>query len=107
MAKELSFKAKLNDDDKTIDINTIEVKLESPKKPSPKTPPGQDFVISLLLIFLGIWFIVTFLVPSGQRSINDQSPEPTSEPTPPNSENNSTVKYPSNYDELNISFKKY
>ncbi|NEQ35457.1 MAG: hypothetical protein F6K40_03725 [Okeania sp. SIO3I5] len=107
MGKELSFKAKLNDDDKTIDINTIEVKLEKPKDKPKDPPPGQDFVISLLLTFLGIWFIVTFLVPGGQKSINDQPSAPTSEPAPANSENNSTVRYPTNYDQLEISSKEY
>ncbi len=107
MGKELSLKMKVNDDN-TIDINSIEVKLEAPKKKEKKPPPGQDFVIILLLIFLGIWFIVTFLVPGGQKSINERPTEstPTPAPTPANS-NNSTAKFPSNYEPLGISFEDY
>ena len=107
MGKQFSLTFNVKDND-TVDADSIQFKVEGPKKkPSKTPPPGQDFVISLLLVFLGIWFIVTFLVPGGQKSINDQPPAPTSEPAPANSENNSTVKYPSNYNQLEISVKEY
>ncbi|NES05991.1 MAG: hypothetical protein F6K22_26215 [Okeania sp. SIO2F4] len=104
MGKQFSLTFNVKDDN-TIETDSIKVKLEKPKDKPPKTPPGKDFVTLLLLIFLGIWFIVTFLVPGGQKSINDQPSTPTSEPPPANSENNSTAKYPSNYDQLEISFE--
>ncbi|MDJ0518967.1 MAG: hypothetical protein QNJ74_22830 [Trichodesmium sp. MO_231.B1] len=104
MGKQFSLTFNVKDDN-TIETDSIKVKLESPKKKEQKPPPGKDFVTLLLLIFLGIWFIVTFLVPGGQKSINDQPSTPTSEPPPANSENNSTAKYHSNYDQLEISFE--
>ncbi|MDJ0557009.1 MAG: hypothetical protein QNJ68_21720 [Microcoleaceae cyanobacterium MO_207.B10] len=89
----LSFNVK---DDNTVEVESIKVKLEAPKKPTAKKPPGQDFVTLLLLIFLGIWLIVNFLVPRGQITINEQQNAPT------NSENNPTTKLPSNSEELEM-----
>ncbi|NEP81322.1 MAG: hypothetical protein F6K39_26050 [Okeania sp. SIO3B3] len=101
MGKQFSLSFDVKDDD-TIDTETIKVKLESPKKKPPKTPPGQDFVRILLFIFLGIWLIVNFLVPGGKKSINQQPSTPTSTPSPSNSNNNPTATSSSNYDPLEI-----
>ena len=104
MGKQFSLTFNVKDDN-TIEVESLKVKLEAPRKKPPKVPPGQDFVIILLLIFLGIWFIVTFLVPGGQKSIDYQSPNST--PTPADSEQNSTAKYTNNYEALEMSFKEY
>ncbi|NEP43718.1 MAG: hypothetical protein F6K25_28430 [Okeania sp. SIO2G4] len=95
----LSFDVK---DDNTIETESIKVKLESPKKKPPKAPPGEDFVRILLFIFLGVWLIVTFLVPGGKKSINQQPSTPASTASPSNSQNNPTTTSSSNYDPLEI-----
>ncbi|MGK7922026.1 MAG: hypothetical protein AB4080_18680 [Trichodesmium sp.] len=104
MGKKFSLTFNVKDDD-SVEIDSLKVKLESPKKPTPKTPPGQDFVIRLLLLLLGIWSIVTFFIPGGQKSINQIQPEP--EPTPSPQSNNSTANLPQNYQPLEIYFKDY
>lgn len=96
MGKQFSLSFDVEDDN-SIKTESIKVKLEAPKKKPPKTPPGQEFVIRLLLIFLGVWLIVTFLVPGGKKSINEQPSTPTS--TPSNSNNNPTISS-SYYDPL-------
>ncbi|NEQ78011.1 MULTISPECIES: hypothetical protein [unclassified Okeania] len=96
----LSFNVK---DDNSIETESIKVKLEAPKKKPPKTPPGQDFVRILLFIFLGVCLIVTFLVPGGKKSINQQPStpaSPASTASPSNPENNPTTTSSSNYDPL-------
>ena len=99
MGKQFSLSFNVEDDN-TVKTESIKVKLESPKKSSPKTPPGKDFVIRLFWIFLGIWSIVTFLVPGGQKSINQQPSSPASPASPANSYNNPTATSSSNYDPL-------
>ena len=103
MGKELSFKAKLNDDDKTIDINTIEVKLEKPKDKPKDPPPGRDFTIILSIIVVGIILIVDRLIPANLENIIEPLPP---EPEPTNSQNNPTAKSSKNYETVKMYFEK-
>ncbi|MDY7007755.1 MAG: hypothetical protein SWX82_28405 [Cyanobacteriota bacterium] len=95
MGKQFSLSFDVEDDN-SIKTESIKVKLEAPKKKPPKAPPGKDFVIRLLFIFLGLWLIVNFLVPGGKKSINQQPSTPSS--TPSNSNNNPTATSSINYD---------
>lgn len=87
------------------DDGTIKVKPVPPSPPPPnkQPPPGQDFVISLSIIILGIIFIVNFLISSSVENTSEQSPEPL----PTNSPNNSTAKSSNNYEPVKMYFEEY
>ncbi len=93
MSKQFFLTFNVKDDD-TIDCESMKIKQVPPRYRAPDTPPGQTFVVSLLLILFGILFIVNFWIPRSQQNTNQQ------EPAPSNSEDNPTAISPINSESL-------